>query len=75
MVVSNSSELFQQKMKYLFQSFEFIHAYIDDLLILTIVDFTYSVRIAEEHRGAGGSLISTLNNGYMMDYTTLVLTV
>ena len=75
MVVINSSELFQQKMKDLFQEFEFIHAYIDDIFILTIVDLTYPVRIVEEHHGAGGNLIRSLNNGSMMDYTTLVITV
>ena len=31
MVVSNSQDIFQQKINYLFQGFEFIHAYIDEL--------------------------------------------
>ena len=35
MGVSNSPETFQQKMKDLFQGFEFIRTYIDELLILT----------------------------------------
>ena len=35
MGVSNSRDIFQQKMNDLFHGFEFIHAYIDDLLVLT----------------------------------------
>ena len=31
--------------------------------------------LAEEHHSVGGNLISSLNNGAMMDYTTLVITV
>ena len=31
---ANSSDIFQQKMNDLFQGFEFIRAYMDDLLIL-----------------------------------------
>ena len=34
MGVANSPEIFQQKMNNLFHGFEFIRAYIDDLLIL-----------------------------------------
>ena len=34
-------------MKYLFQGFEFIHAYIDELLKLTKVDRTYQVHKLE----------------------------
>ena len=33
MEVSNLPEIFQQKMSNLFQAFEFIHAYVDYLLI------------------------------------------
>ena len=35
MGVQNSPDIFQQKMNDLFHGFEFIRAYIDDLLILT----------------------------------------
>ena len=35
MRVSNSPDIFQQKMNDLFHGFEFIRAYIDNLLILT----------------------------------------
>ena len=35
MGVSNQPDIFQQKMNNLFQGFEFICSYIDDLLILT----------------------------------------
>ena len=47
MVVSNSTEIFQQKMIYLFQGFEFICAYIYELLILTKVDWTDHVHKLE----------------------------
>ena len=40
MEVENSPDIFQQKMNYLFHGFEFIRAYIDDLLILTKGDWT-----------------------------------
>ena len=30
---------------------------------------------AEEHYGVGGNLVSSLNNGSMMAYTTVVITV
>ena len=35
MGISNSPDIFQQKMNYLFHGFNFIRAYIDDLLVLT----------------------------------------
>ena len=35
MVIDNFSDIFQQKMNDLFHGFEFIHAYIDKILILT----------------------------------------
>ena len=38
MGVANSIEIFQQKMDYLFQGFEFIIAHMDDLLMLTKID-------------------------------------
>ena len=38
--VTNSLEIFQHKMNYLFHAFEFIRAYIDDLFILTKGDWT-----------------------------------
>ena len=40
MGVANSPDIFQQKMIYLFHGFEFIRAYIDNLLILTKGDWT-----------------------------------
>ena len=40
MGVSNSPENFQQKMNDLFHGFEFIRAYIDDILILAKGDWT-----------------------------------
>ena len=40
MGVTNSPDIFQQKMIYLFHGFEFIRAYIDNLLILTKGDWT-----------------------------------
>ena len=40
MRVSNSLDNFQQKMNELFQEFEFIQAYIDDIFILTKGDCT-----------------------------------
>ena len=43
MGVAISSDIFQQKMNDLFRGFEFIRAYIDDLLILTKVDCTYHI--------------------------------
>ena len=39
MGVANSQDIFQQKMNYLFRGFEFICAYIDELLILTQGDW------------------------------------
>ena len=41
--VTNSPDIFQQKMKDLFHEFEFIRAYMDELLILTKGDFTYHI--------------------------------
>ena len=41
MGVSNSPNIFQQKMKNLFQEFEIIRAYIGELVILTGVDWMY----------------------------------
>ena len=43
MGVANSPDIFQQKINDLFHVFEFIHAYIDDLLILTKGDWSYHV--------------------------------
>ena len=40
MGVSNSPEIFQKKMNDLFHGFEFIRAYIDDILILAKGDWT-----------------------------------
>ena len=42
--VAKSPEIFQQKMNDLFHGFGFIHAYIDDLLILTKGDWTDHVQ-------------------------------
>ena len=41
--VTNSPEIFQHKMKDSFHEFEFIRAYIDELLILTKGDCTYHI--------------------------------
>ena len=38
MGIADSPYIFQQKMNYLFHGFNFIYAYMDDLLILTKVD-------------------------------------
>ena len=40
MVVSNSPEIFQEKMNEIFRRFEFIRAYIDNLLIITWIDWS-----------------------------------
>ena len=40
MGVANSPDIFQQKINDLFRGFEFIRAYIDDILILTKGDWT-----------------------------------
>ena len=40
MGVANSPDIFQKKINNLFHGFEFIHAYIDDLLILNKGDWT-----------------------------------
>ena len=45
--IANFPENFQQKMNDLFQKFEVIHVYIDDLLILTKRDWTYHVHKLE----------------------------
>ena len=47
MGVADSPDIFQQKMNNLFQGFEFIPAYIDDLLILTKGDWTDHVQNLE----------------------------
>ena len=47
MGVADSPDIFQQKMNYLFHGFEFICAYIDDLLILTKGNWTYHVQKLE----------------------------
>ena len=53
-----------------------------DVLVTNIMAMTsnylfvfvcYLICYAEEHHGVGGNLISRLNNGSMMDYTTLVI--
>ena len=40
MIVSNSLDIFQEKMNEIFRGFEFIQAYIDDLLIVTNGDWS-----------------------------------
>ena len=47
MVVANSPDIFQQKMNYLFHEFEFICAYIDNLLISTKGYWTDNVQKLE----------------------------
>ena len=47
MGVANSPDIFQQKMKTLFHVFEFICAYMDDILILTKGDCTDHVQKLE----------------------------
>ena len=44
---ANYPDIFQQKMNDLFRAFEFIHAYIDNLLILKKVDWTDHVQKLE----------------------------
>ena len=44
MGVYNSPDIFQQNMNDLFRGFEFIHAYIDKLLMLTKGDWIYSLQ-------------------------------
>ena len=44
MVIDNYPDIFQQKMDDLFHGLEFIHVYIDDLLILTKGDWTDHVQ-------------------------------
>ena len=47
MGVANSPDIFQQKMNYLFHGYEFICAYINDLLVLTKVDWKYHIHNLE----------------------------
>ena len=47
MGVANSPDIFQHKINYLFQGFEFIRTYIYDLLILTKQYWTYHVQELE----------------------------
>ena len=47
MGVENLPDIFQQKMNDLFHVLEFIHAYIDYVLILTKVYWTYPVQNLE----------------------------
>ena len=47
MGIGNSPKHFQQNMNDLFHEFEFFHAYIDKLLILTTRDWTYHVHKLE----------------------------
>ena len=47
MRVANYPDIFQQKMNDLFNVLEFIHAYIDDLLVLTKLDWTDHVQKLE----------------------------
>ena len=47
MGVANSPGIFQQKMNDLFHGFEFIRSYIDHLLILTKVEWTYHIQKLE----------------------------
>ena len=44
---SNSPEIPQQKINVLFHVFEFIHAYIYEILVLTKVDWTYHLHKLE----------------------------
>ena len=47
MGLSNSSDIFQQKMTNLFQGFYFIRAYKDDILVFKKVDWGYYVQKLE----------------------------
>ena len=47
MGIENSPDIFQQEMNGLFHGYECIRAYIDDLLILIIGDWTYHVQKLE----------------------------
>ena len=47
MGIAKSPEFFQQKMVYLFRGFQFIPAYMGDLLILTKGNCAYNVQIFE----------------------------
>ena len=47
MVVAKSPDIFQQKMNDLFHGFEFIRAYMDDILILTIREWKYHIQKLE----------------------------
>ena len=47
MLVFKSPEIFQQNMNDLFHGFEFIHAYIDNILILTKGDWSDHVHNLE----------------------------
>ena len=47
MGVANYPDIFQHKMNYLFHVFKFIHAYIDDLLVLTKGAWKYHVQILQ----------------------------
>ena len=47
MGVSNSPEIFQEKMNEMFHGFEFIRAYTDDLLIITKGDWSDHVEKLE----------------------------
>ena len=47
MGVSNSPDIFQEKMNKMFRGFKFIRAYIDDLLIITESDWSYHLEKLE----------------------------
>ena len=47
MRVANSPDIFQHKMNDLFHGFEFIHAYIENILILTKGDWTDHIQKLE----------------------------
>ena len=47
MVIENSPDSFQQKMNDLFHGFEFVHAYIDQLLVYKKGDWTDHVQKLE----------------------------
>ena len=47
MGVSNSPDIFQEKMSKIFREFEFIRSYIDELLIIIKGDWSYNLEKLE----------------------------
>ena len=48
MGVCNSPDIFQEKISKLFEGFDMVHFYIDDVLVITKSDFKYHINVSDK---------------------------